>query len=208
MQGLVFLFIMVWVWIWVAHSVYISLSTGERLTAITLTTRRTHPNLRFLGISLCGVTVFLTLAAAPLLMIADTVEPTAAHGLVFLIPVVIYLMLLSQFGLIFPAAALENKLRLGWSVRAIRPYWLRLLFDLARGVILFNLLLLGFFWLAPYFGMAVDFVTEDGAFSPIGSLMSFIGSLLGSWTIYLSVTALTNAYRSATARPDVSRIFE
>ena len=62
--------------------------------------------------------------------------------------------------------------------------------------------------MAPNFGIAIDFVTEDSVFSPIGTLMSLIGSLLGSWTIYLSVIALTNAYRSATARPDVSRIFE
>ncbi|MEL7254551.1 MAG: hypothetical protein AAGL23_10285 [Pseudomonadota bacterium] len=154
------------------------------------------------------MTIFLFLTATPLLIVAGVVEPDAAYGLVLLVPVIVYLLILSQFGLVFPAAAIENKLRLRWSFRAVRPYWPRLLFDLARGVFLFNLLLLGFFWLAPNFGIAIDFVTEDSVFSPVGTLMSLIGSLLGSWTIYLSVIALTNAYRSATARPDVSRIFE
>lgn len=203
-----YLLVSFWLWIWVAHSGYISINEGVQLSLISMFSRRNHPSLAFWMLSIFGLAVFLVLCMFPLFMVASMREPSPVALLIISLPGLLYIGLLSQFGAAFPAAAIERKLRLRWGFGAARSHWPRLLFDLARGVLACNLVLLLFFWLGPRFGLQTEPRSDLGAIEPIGLVVTFVGALLGSWTTYLSVIALNNAYRIATARPDVSRVFE
>lgn len=197
-----------WCWTWIAHSGYLSMAHDERLTAAHILSRKMLPNLRFCALGLCGVITIVVLLSVSLLAVGGLGNAVNSFVIALVCAAGFYMFLLSQFGIAFPAAALEKRLRLKWAFRAGKPYSVGLLFDLARGAFLSNLLLIVVFWAASSSDISTDAVITGGSVSPLGVILSFIESLLGSWAIYLGVVALTNAYRSATARPDVSRIFE